>query len=185
MLIEEDVFLEHFGTKGMKWGVRKDTPTGASHAVNRHAKKDAAEFARAKAFFGEGAGTRRKLINATVEGKSKRLPGYKKAFDHHLANQDPSKHASKAQSERKTIDRKTKNKQRGGAILRRVTGEMGTQAAIVAAVAGGGAFLASPKGRQILSQNASKITKVANKVTENVKRQHGATKIADFIKNST
>lgn len=184
MLIDEDVFLEHFGTKGMKWGVRKDTPTGASRAVDKHAKKDAAEHARAKAFFGEGAGTRRKLINATVEGKSKRLPGYKQAFDHHLANQDPSKHASKAQSERKSIDRKTKNKQRGGAILRRVTGEMGTQAAIVAAVAGGGAFLASPKGRAIMSRNTSKISNVSTKLVDNIRQKRGATKISDFINKS-
>jgi hypothetical protein len=91
----------HYGVKGMHWGVRHDGPPGVSRSTNRSAKKDAKEFARAKQFYGEGAGTRRKLIKATVEGRSKNNPAYKKAFDHHLDRQDTSKHAAKAQSERK------------------------------------------------------------------------------------
>lgn len=93
--------LLHYGIKGMKWGVHHDGPEGVSRTTNRDAKKDAKEFARAKQFYGEGAGTRRKLIKATVEGKSKKSPDYKKAFDHHLDRQDTSKHAAKAQAERK------------------------------------------------------------------------------------
>ena len=93
--------LTHYGVKGMKWGVTHDRPDGVSRSTNRDARKDASEFARAKQFYGEGAGTRRKLIKATVDGKSKKNASYKTAFDHHLANQDSSKHAAKAQSERK------------------------------------------------------------------------------------
>lgn len=93
--------LLHYGVKGMRWGVRKERPGGVSRSVDRSAKKDAKEFARAKMFYGEGAGNRRKLIKGTVEGKSKNTPGYKEAFDHHLSKQDMSKHASKAQGERK------------------------------------------------------------------------------------
>src|SRR4051812_5648775 len=85
----------------MKWGVHKERPGGVSRSIDRSAKKDAKEFARAKMFYGEGAGNRRKLIKGSVEGKSKNLPGYKDAFDRHLGNQDMSKHASKAQGERK------------------------------------------------------------------------------------
>ncbi|ASU03924.1 hypothetical protein SEA_FRODOSWAGGINS_11 [Streptomyces phage FrodoSwaggins] len=92
--------LIHYGVKGMKWGVRKSRPNGVSRSINRDAAKDAKEFARAKMFYGEGAGTRRKLIKAKVESKSKN-PAYKKAFDAHLANQDMSKHADKAKGERK------------------------------------------------------------------------------------
>lgn len=100
-LVEE--FLEHNGVKGMRWGHRKETPTGAPRSTNREAHKDATEFAKAKMFFGEGAGTRRKLINATVNAKSKD-PEYKKAFDHHLANQDMAQRAAQARGERKRTD---------------------------------------------------------------------------------
>lgn len=99
-----DDFLEHFGVKGMKWGVRKDNPEGVSSRTNREARKDAEEFARAKMFYGEGAGNRRKLIKATVEAKSKKDASYKKAFDHHLEKQDMSGHASAARGERKRKD---------------------------------------------------------------------------------
>lgn len=181
MIIGEEDYLEHFGVKGMRWGVRKGTPTGASRAVDKHAQKDAKEFARAKAFFGEGAGTRRKLIKATVEGKSKRLPGYQKAFDHHLSKQDTSKHASKAVSERTSIDRKTKFRQRAGAVARKVSGEPGTQAAFVAAAMAGGAYLNSPRGRSMMSKNASKLSGVA----ETIKRKNGARKIQQYFNDGS
>lgn len=101
MTTNVDDFLMHYGVLGMKWGVRKDSrPAGVSRKTNREASKDAKEFARAKMFYGEGAGNRRKLIKSTVEAKTKRDPSYKKAFDFHLENQDMSKHASKARSER-------------------------------------------------------------------------------------
>lgn len=101
---EVDDFLMHFGVKGMKWGVRKDSIPGVSARTSREAKKDATEFAKAKMFFGEGAGTRRKLIKAQVESKSAKDPSYKKAFDHHLGNQDLGKRASQARGERKRKD---------------------------------------------------------------------------------
>ena len=103
---EVEDFLEHYGVLGMKWGVRKDRgPQGVSGRTSREAKKDAQEYARAKMFYGEGAGTRRKLINKSVEAKAKRDPSYKKAFDFHLERQDMSKHASKARSERSRKDK--------------------------------------------------------------------------------
>lgn len=102
--MDVDDFIAHIGVKGMKWGVRKTDLPGVSRKVNKEASKDAAEFARAKMFFGDGAGTRRKLIKASVESKSKKDPDYKKAFDHHLDQQDLGKHASKARSERKRKD---------------------------------------------------------------------------------
>ena len=86
--------LYHYGVKGMKWGVRKQT---------KQAKKDAKEFARAKMFYGEGAGNRRKLIKNTVAQRSKD-PAYKKAFDEALAKQDMAKHVAKARGERKLRD---------------------------------------------------------------------------------
>lgn len=98
----DDVII-HFGVKGMKWGQRK-TSSGVSKKTSREAKKDADEFAKAKMFYGEGAGNRRKLIKAKVEAKSKKDPSYKKAFDSHLENQDFAKRASQARGERRRKD---------------------------------------------------------------------------------
>lgn len=104
MADDVDEFLAHYGVSGMKWGQRKAAIPGVSKKTSREAKKDATEFSKAKMFFGEGAGTRRKLIKATVESKAKKDPSYQKAFDHHLANQDLGKRASQARGERKRKD---------------------------------------------------------------------------------
>lgn len=105
---DEDLenFLAHYGIKGMKWGVRKSQTPGVSRSTDREALKDAREFTKAKMYYGEGAGTRRKLIKATVEAKSKKDPAYKKAFDNHVANTDMSKRASQARGQRKRTDTK-------------------------------------------------------------------------------
>lgn len=101
--------LYHYGVKGMKWGVR------------RKAKKDAKEYARAKMFYGEGAGTRRKLIKNTVEQRSKD-PEYKKAFDEELAKQDMAKHVSKAKAERKRKDTANAVAKTGRGVVNAITG---------------------------------------------------------------
>lgn len=101
-------YLEHFGILGMKWGIRRyqnedGTLTPAGKARYREAKKDAEEYARAKMFYGEGAGNRRKLIKAKVESKSKDA-GYKEAFDYALSQQNMADHANKAKAERHRKD---------------------------------------------------------------------------------
>ena len=134
---EVDEFLAHFGVKGMKWGQRTSRPDGVSARTNKDASKDAAEFARAKMFYGEGAGTRRKLIKAQVEAKSKKDPTYKKAFDHHLAAQDMGKQAVKAKSERRRKDVTSKTTKTIKGAHRQLTGGMGNVSMASAALAGG------------------------------------------------
>lgn len=150
-----DEEIQHHGVKGMHWGVRKNDAPGVSRSINREAKKDAEEFARAKQFYGEGAGTRRKLIKATVEGKSNKSPDYKKAFDHHLANQDSSKHADKAQSERKRKDIK-KSVGRGIRGTRHILNGNSQYASAVTAIAVGGALYAHKAGVDKIILNAGK-----------------------------
>lgn len=99
-----DNSLAHFGVKGMKWGQHKKSTAGVSPKTDREARKDADEFTKAKLFYGEGAGTRRKLIKAKVEAKSAKDPSYKKAFESHVANTDLGKRAEQARGERKRKD---------------------------------------------------------------------------------
>jgi hypothetical protein len=132
---EVDDFLEHFGKKGMHWGVRNGDHPEVSRKVNRQAKKDATEHARAKMFYGDGAGTRRKLIKAKVEAKSKQNPDYKKAFDHHLANQDLGRHADKAKGERRRKDVQATTGKAARSINRHINGPFAGGIAAVTAVA--------------------------------------------------
>jgi len=119
-----DEFLAHYGVKGMKWGVR------------RAAKRDANESARAKLFYGEGAGTRRKLIKAKVESRANRDANYKAAFDHYTSKQDLGKRATQATSERRRKDTtKTVTKTARG-VHRQLTGGFGSVSIASAAIAG-------------------------------------------------
>jgi len=141
----DEVVLSHYGIKGMHWGVRRNGPTGVSNKTNRQARSDAKEFARAKMFYGEGAGTRRKLIKAAVEARGKKDPAYQRAFDHHLAKQDMSKHAEKARSERK---RKNVKKSAGRGIrgTRHILNGNSQYASAATAIAVGGALYAHKAG---------------------------------------
>lgn len=100
--------LYHHGVKGQKWGVENGPPyplvSGMSERKARsRAKKDAKEYARAKMFYGEGAGNRRKLIKNIVAERSKD-PTYKQAFEDALSRQDMEKAAKRAKSERHILD---------------------------------------------------------------------------------
>ena len=100
-------FLAHYGIKGMKWGIRKNVHPDIAHipaGTRRAAKSDAAEHTRAAMFFGEGAGTRRKLIKARVEARKKKDPLYAEAFDHFVKMTNMDKRASQARRERRRKD---------------------------------------------------------------------------------
>src|SRR6478735_3085685 len=152
---DTDAFLAHFGVKGMKWGVRRETPGGVSPKVNREARKDAEEFTRAKLFYGQGAGTRRKLIKAKVESRSAKDADYKKAFDHHVANTDFEKRESQAKGQRRRKDVVGGTAKTARGVHRSLTGGFGSVSATAAAVAGAYG-LAKASGADRIVANAAK-----------------------------
>ena len=168
--------LVHYGIKGMKWGVRRADPGGISRSTNREARKDAKEFARAKMYYGEGAGTRRKLIKNTVEGKSKKDPNYKKAFDTHLNNQDMSKHAEKARGERK---RKNVRNSAGRGIrgTKHILNGNSQYASAVTALVVGGALYAHRTGIDKTILNAGK------KAFKKINDPNGHKAARDFLRD--
>lgn len=85
--------------------------------VQKEARRDAKEYARAQMFYGEGAGTRRKLIFATVESKMDKDPQYAAAFNKELDRQDMAEHATKARHERERTDRKEAIKKNTKAVM--------------------------------------------------------------------
>lgn len=148
--------LIHYGVKGMKWGQRKvDGPEGVPPKINKAARADAEEHTRAKLFYGEGAGTRRKLIKAKVEEKSKN-PLYKKAFDHHVDKTDLNKRAEQAQKERKSTDRKKSVKKTAKGVGHIAKGN-NQYANLAATVIAGGALAAHNKGVDKALANHAKV----------------------------
>lgn len=139
--MEDITYLAHFGIKGQRWGVRRYqnedgslTPAGEKR-YRKEAAKDAKEYARAKMYYGEGAGNRRKLIKATVAERSKD-PNYKRMFDEELSKQDMSEHASKAKAERHVNDVKNETGKIGRGVVNIVAGNPQRAAASVLAVYG-------------------------------------------------
>lgn len=118
--ISEEAYLSHYGVSkrnGAKVGSGRyplgsgENPKAGKTELSprevkkqqKQAKKDAEEFARAKMYYGEGAGNRRKLIKAQVEERSKSST-YKEAFDQYLNEQDMAEHAKKAKAQRRRTD---------------------------------------------------------------------------------
>lgn len=126
-------YLQHYGVLGMRWGIRRsnDALNGISESTISLAKKDAKRHADAKMFYGETAGTRRKLLKADINKKKSMIPDYEKAFDHHLANVDMAKSARKAVSERTRIDTVRK----GRSLVKQILGVTGSLTVGIATMA--------------------------------------------------
>ena len=112
-------YLIHYGVKGMHWGHRK---------TRKRAQKDAKEYARAKMYYGKGAGNRRKLISNTVAQRSKD-PYYKSEFDKAMEKQDMVKHVSAAKRERKMADIKDTTAKTVRGVVNVATGNIGRASA--------------------------------------------------------
>ena len=158
MLVYSDE-LYHFGVKGMKWGVRK---------TKSEARKDAHEYARAKMFYGEGAGIRRKKIKAKVDTRSKKSKLYKTTFEKSLANQNMDKHARAATRERRAKDTSKAVKKTTKGLFNIVTGNATRVASSALAVY----YIAKITGAD------KKISEIGSNITEK-----GSSYVTDMIKN--
>ena len=119
-------YISHSGIKGQKWGVRRfQNPDGSlteagkirygyytnadgtkdTKRLQKDAKHDAEEYARAKAYYGEGAGTRRKKIKNLISERMKD-PDYKAEFDRVFKSQNMAEHQKAANRERHFQDAK-------------------------------------------------------------------------------
>lgn len=158
----EDLELFHYGVKGMKWGVRKNS-SGISRRTDREARKDAKEYTQAKMYYGEGAGTRRKLINNTVAAKAKKDPKYKEAFDKHVADTDLAKRAEQARSKRKRTDtvKTTAKTARGIGHIVRGNAQYASLAAV--ALVGAGTVAWNNGGDQFVKKHSNKLVDDINK----------------------
>ena len=117
-------YLIHYGISGQKKGVRRYQNEDGSYTeegkrrygyydradgtkdwrrLEKDAKRDAKEYAKAQAYYGEGAGTRRKKIKNLTSERMKDKD-YKRVFESFLASQDMSKAQKSANRERKTRD---------------------------------------------------------------------------------
>lgn len=159
MIINETDYLEHFGVKGMKWGVR------------REARRDAKESARAKMYYGEGAGVRRRNINAIVKQKSKD-PTYKAEYEKAYAKQDLSKARRSAQRQRTVTDKTKGFRQGAGRVGRAITREATAAVGFAAAI---GYAIKNPKETRAFIQNAGRMASAEVKI--------GATIGKAFLRN--
>ena len=76
--------------------------------LDKIASQDAYDYGLALMFFGEGAGTRRKLITAAIDQKVQDIPGYAEKFNEAFSKLNQLEVAEKALAERKRLDRAAK-----------------------------------------------------------------------------
>ena len=99
--------IYHWGIRGQKWGQRRYqnpdgtlTPEGKERyrrEINKMATKDAQRVSDAKAAYGNGAGTRRKLLSKEINEKMKN-PDYKDAYEEASKHVDVQKSLKRAES---------------------------------------------------------------------------------------
>ena len=145
--------------------------------VQKEAARDAYEFTRAKVFYGEGAGNRRKLIQTAVAAKVAADPVYAMAFERALHSQDMVDHVRKARRERRRRDVvHAVNKNTRNAMAGRYTGV--NTAVIVLAVGG---YIAHKNGidKVIFDKAKDKYTKARESV------QHRFHRAAEVVAEAT
>lgn len=185
MTYEYQQYLAHYGIKGQKHGIRRfqnedGSLTEAGKArygvgdkkdwkrLNKDAADDAKEFARAKAYYGEGAGNRRKKIKNIVDERSKD-PDYKAAFERELANQDMVKATAAADRKRHFEDAKSKTAQTARGVKNFLLGNAVPMT--TAAVAIGSVLKYTGAGKKVAQWGKTTLSVALNKM-RNAKATH-------------
>jgi len=86
--------------------------------LEKMATKDALRWAQAEMAFGEGAGTARKLLNAEINQKYFKIPGYAQVFDDTYDMLDMADIAAKALKDHKKLVRMKHVEKNTRALLR-------------------------------------------------------------------
>lgn len=188
MTKEYSDFLAHHGIKGQRWGDRRfqnedGTLTEAGKArygvgenkdwkkLKKDAAADAKEYARAQAFYGEGAGTRRKQIKNLASERMKD-PDYKAEFERQLALQDMAKHQKAANRERKVKDVKESTARTARGVKNFLLGNAVPMT--TAAIAIGGALKYTGAGSKIAAWGKRTLSSLFN-------RGGGSSNVNDFM----
>ena len=161
--------LWHYGVKGMKWGVRR-----AERKTRKQARKDA----QSKMYYGEGAGVRRRNINAVVRQRSKD-PTYKKAFDEEYSKQDMGKARRDAERQRKTTDRVEPIKTGVGRGVKKTVRAVGaaiTFTATTAAATATAYYISHPDEAKRM------VNAIAKKASSTVNRARNVARGAQFLR---
>lgn len=178
--------LAHYGIKGQAWGVRRfqnedGTLTEAGKQrygyylredgkkdvkrLIKDAENDAREYARAKAYYGDGAGNRRKQIRNKISERMKD-PDYKAEFDRQMKNQNMAEHQKAANRERKFNDAKEAVKKTGNGIKNLLLGFGTTSLAAIAIVS---MMRATKTDQKIAEWGQQQVSNIANNMQKKKK----------------
>ncbi len=137
--------------------------------VQKQAQRDAYEYAAAYMSYGEGAGTRRKLIDGTVDYKSRTVPGYQEAFSRAAAEQNMGKHAQKAQRAARNRTVRRSVERNGRAIM---TGDTSNLEFWAIVIGGTAVFLHKTGGdKAIIRATRNGFAKVRNRVADFIRTE--------------
>lgn len=184
MTYEYSQYLAHYGIKGQKWGQRRYqnfdgslTEDGRQRygvgdkknwkKLDSDARNDAKEYAVAKAYYGDGAGNRRKHIKNIVSERSKD-PDYKAAFEKYLANQDTEKAQKTADRQRHVNTAKDKTAQTARGVKNFLLGNAVPMT--TAAIAIGATLKATGADKKIANWAKTSLNKVVSKSTPFITR---------------
>jgi hypothetical protein len=85
MILEENEYVEHFGTKGMHWGVRKERRAAKKAAKKEAMAKADAEYSKAVGDLVAGAAKRGNFVAMQVNNRTQIMTG-KEAVDMIIKN---------------------------------------------------------------------------------------------------